>query len=329
MTGSPPVWPRFVIGEDGAPLSSTKRQEWLSARQLGVCATDARKLILSDGRPSAQRRSLVKEKLTSPADLNLAQFLYGREREELIARWVCDEFGIEHNTFLCAGVNARHMATPDGVGNQELCEIKTSSKSFEKTLRSYRDQLLWQLHVTGADRVLLVVEQRTWQDTTFHFQRQTKWVYRDEARISLLARAADDVLAELDAIQSGVVAPPPVGFIYTLTCVCHPDEGIRYVGLSEQPLLRRFRQHVGDAKRPDEKRKPVHAWMREHNVENIRIELLEEVTDSKLLRAREARWIAHLRGHGCRLLNANGFWTVGQDGVWHRADRESGQPIFE
>lgn len=56
----------------------------------------------------------------------------------------------------------------------------------------YRDQLQWQLHVTGSERLLFVVENR------HTLRKESMWVERDEYRIFILARHADAFLLEMD-----------------------------------------------------------------------------------------------------------------------------------
>lgn len=119
------------------------------------------------------------------------------------------------------------------------------------------------------------------------------------------------------------------GYVYTLSCTCHPGDGVRYVGKTTTSLNTRFRGHRRDALRLDEHRKPVHRWMREHGIENIEITLLEAVPEKAMLSAREIRWTAVYRGQGQNLLNANNFWTVGNDGVWHRTSRIDGSAVNE
>lgn len=108
--------------------------------------------------------------------------------------------------------------------------------------------------------------------------------------------------------------PASKNVIYGLTCSCHREQGIRYVGLTSQGLACRMRQHRRDAAKPTKNR--MHLWLREHDVV---ADVLEDVGDRARLRVAEIRWMARLRGQGADLLNGTDFWTVGTDGVWIRA----------
>lgn len=103
--------------------------------------------------------------------------------------------------------------------------------------------------------------------------------------------------------------------IYALTCLCHPEAGIRYVGLTSQGLTYRLRQHRNDSRKSTSVNR-MHAWMREHDVEGAVLEVLD---DRSKLRPAEIRWMARLRGQGADLLNGTDYWTVDADGVWQRA----------
>lgn len=183
---------RFVRGDDGTPITSRHRRSWLAARRNGVTATDARRLVRRDGTLSRQRPAVLAAKLTGYEGPRLRAFEHGIAREPVIAAWVAQRFGIAHNHHLCAGANPRHLATPDGVGERSIAEIKTSVESLDRAVVTYRDQLQWQLHVTGCEQVLLVVE------NTHTLRRDFRWIGRDERRIGVLVEHANAFLADLD-----------------------------------------------------------------------------------------------------------------------------------
>ncbi|WP_022916182.1 YqaJ viral recombinase family protein [Ruania albidiflava] len=191
---------RFARDPGGGVISSANRVAWLRARLWGVTATDARRLVTSRGKVSKQRQRLLAEKLSGRTLPRLPQFAHGIEREPVIAAWVHQRFGIAPSGALCIGRNERHLATPDGIGEHSIAEIKTSVADLDSAARTYADQLQWQLHVTGCERVLFVVEHR------HTLRRDFRWIVRDEARIALLAEHADAFLAELDAARAAWVA---------------------------------------------------------------------------------------------------------------------------
>ncbi|UFU01602.1 YqaJ viral recombinase family protein [Ruania suaedae] len=187
---------RYVRTPAGEVVSSRNRVAWLRARLWGVTATDARRLVTSTGRTSKQRRGLLEAKLTGWAGPRLPQFEHGIVREPIIAAWVHQRFGIAPSAVLCAGSNPRHLATPDGIGTHSIAEIKTSVEDLDAAARTYADQLQWQLHVTGCERVLFVVEHR------HTLRRDFRWVGRDEQRIEMLRTHADEFLVELDQARA-------------------------------------------------------------------------------------------------------------------------------
>ncbi|WP_052367131.1 YqaJ viral recombinase family protein [Paraoerskovia marina] len=195
-----PVRVRFRCDDDGAPVGSDARDAWLAARRSGVTATDCTKIVRQDGTPSVQRAKLLERKVFGEADAHSAAFAHGREREPVIAAWITENWGIEPNALLCEGETSGHLATPDGIGEDAIAEIKTSVHPLRSAVRRYRDQLQWQLHVTGADRSLFVVEHR------HTLEREVCWVTRDEQRIGVLVEHADRFLADLHELADEVEA---------------------------------------------------------------------------------------------------------------------------
>lgn len=181
----------YVFDSLGSPVSSQNEADWLDARRNGITASDARFLLKQNGDRRATRASIISAKLEPRHTVRTEAMVYGIEREPEIAKWVEKEFGIRHNTFLCHGLDARHLATPDGIGDRTICEIKSSTKTWHQNATRYRDQIQWQLHVTGADKCLLVKE-----DPHSH-AIQYGWIARDQIRIRDLATDADELLFEL------------------------------------------------------------------------------------------------------------------------------------
>lgn len=79
--------------------------------------------------------------------------------------------------------------------------------------------------------------------------------------------------------------------IYDLSCLCHPERGVRYVGKTTQGTRARLAEHIKRAKNPHY---PVNHWIAKHGAENIVMAVLEYV-DADGLDAAEERWIAELR----------------------------------
>lgn len=79
--------------------------------------------------------------------------------------------------------------------------------------------------------------------------------------------------------------------IYGLSCNCHPERGIRYVGKTTQGTAARLAEHLKRAKKPHY---PVNHWIAKHGPENIVIQVLEHC-EAQDLNDAEVKWIAELR----------------------------------
>lgn len=110
--------------------------------------------------------------------------------------------------------------------------------------------------------------------------------------------------------------------IYGLSCRCHPNQGVRYIGQTRRGLEKRLYEHLWDSG-PSRKREvdynlPSHNWVRKHGAENIIGEVVEYVEPGKL-DEREIYWIAEFRQKGHDLLNlhpggnSRAGWTHSED----------------
>lgn len=185
--------------------TSDDRVAWLRARSRGVTATDAAKLATS-----ASVDKAVWDKLHGGAFLRSAYLEHGRTREPVIAAWANERFGIQpSSTLFCAEQDRRHLATPDGLrvtesGELELCEIKTTTKSWRSIPRNYLRQVWWQQYVLGAKRTLVVWEEHH-DFVPVATGPQCQWVERDENQIAMLVGFANQMLDAMAAsIESDV-----------------------------------------------------------------------------------------------------------------------------
>jgi group I intron endonuclease len=78
--------------------------------------------------------------------------------------------------------------------------------------------------------------------------------------------------------------------IYGLSLVTDPT--IRYVGLTSVSFAKRFAAHKRNAS--SGKQLPVYGWMRKHGISNVRLTVLEEISDFSLLNKSEIFWIQAL-----------------------------------
>lgn len=121
-------------------------------------------------------------------------------------------------------------------------------------------------------------------------------------------------------------------YIYQVTCTCHPEDGIRYVGQTIVSVASRRGVHLWNARTEESKSYNSHFsnWIRKHGAENVRFSVLEVVTD-KEVDAREEFWIASLRYQGHKLTNIKG--GGGQARGHKRPDQSarmsgSGNPMY-
>jgi len=96
--------------------------------------------------------------------------------------------------------------------------------------------------------------------------------------------------------------------IYGLSCTCHPEKGVRYVGLTTMTVEKRVWKHKSEARLG--KGLPIYNWLRKHGEENLCWEILQSC-DALELNANEILWIAKLREQGNKLMNV----TAGGDGL--------------
>lgn len=181
------------------PDERTDRPAWLERRRHGMSATEVRDLAKGYG---SDKRRIMAEKLDGTRD-DTIQFkphvAHGKSREEAIAKWIEDRFGITAVGELYVNVeDPRKIASPDGVsvspfdGSVVCSEVKTSKhdlmppevaivngyyvprKLKGRTVHyeghfadsGYYDQMQWQMDVLGAAECLFAFEQHDddWSD---------------------------------------------------------------------------------------------------------------------------------------------------------------------
>lgn len=98
----------------------------------------------------------------------------------------------------------------------------------------------------------------------------------------------------------------PLNVIYGLSCTCHPEDGIRYVGQTSVGVDLRLYRHKYAAQNPDAKNDyhvASHRWIRKHGVDNVIATVLEVCESADSLDEREIYWIAEMGTFGGRGLN--------------------------
>lgn len=89
--------------------------------------------------------------------------------------------------------------------------------------------------------------------------------------------------------------------LYTLSCRCHPEAGIRYVGVTSCTVKVRLQQHLNFAGKGSEW--PVSRWLRKHGRDNIIADVQDSAVGWKQAQYMERAWISIGRLGGWSLLN--------------------------
>lgn len=207
---------------------------WLEQRRGGVTATEIRELAKGS---SAFRRQLIVDKITGASkDLSGNRYVErGNVREPIIAAYLEANFEIEPCDLVYSGADPRHLASPDGLSldfrfDRITSEIKTSKHDLSPgeivdnvftgrrpadfaphfASSGYYDQMQWQMHVMGGERVLFAWEQHddNWPDPKpLHDRPLWCWVPRNDERIGQLLEVAERFFVEYDAARVGTLAP--------------------------------------------------------------------------------------------------------------------------
>ena len=131
---------------------------------------------------------------------------------------------------------------------------------------------------------------------------------------------------------------PREGVVYGLSCTCHPEDGIRYVGQTRQDPAKRLMQHRSASNHPSLRKYPVCFWISKHGKANVKMEILERAEDLGMLDDMEIRLIAsHGTFNSPKGLNATagggGFRGVpgvmGGDNVSARLTNDEAGEIYE
>lgn len=185
--------PKIVVDSHGNFVTSENKEAWLEARLNGVTATEAGK-IAAGGK---QKEKLFQAKLTGNIE-SLEPNVYmqhGTDREEYILKYVKEKYGAEHNTYLYeSNHNPHHLATPDGVSEDYVVEVKASIKSLPELIATYNNQMQWQMYVMDVEKVLFVVETHK---NFIPMSTEEAFIVRDDKKIDHLRTQAELFMANL------------------------------------------------------------------------------------------------------------------------------------
>jgi hypothetical protein len=178
---------------DRIVASSEDKDAWLIARNSGVTASNAAKLVSEQSLDS-----ILKSKFYDGFTGNAATD-WGLEREPFLLEWA----NFPQNKFLFRSIeNERFMATPDGIrvdaeGKLELCQVKTTGKPMPKIPAHYYRQIQWEMFVMDAVRCYFVVEVHE-DFVPISLEPQLEIFERDEEVIASLKTLAHALLVRLD-----------------------------------------------------------------------------------------------------------------------------------
>lgn len=94
--------------------------------------------------------------------------------------------------------------------------------------------------------------------------------------------------------------------------MCHPEDGIRYVGQTSQGLRVRLACHKATSKRASKSH--VNSWIRKHS-QNIEVQLIETCDSIEDMNEREIFWISHFRSVKDDMVNIGSGGDVGNRGI--------------
>jgi len=180
-------------------VRSTDREAWLEARTRGVTAT----AVAESATPSGFAQHV--QSWDEPPFEGNGYTDFGTWAEPYLMRYAHDEHGILPSDWLIAGEVGWHLGTPDGLSPDHtlIGEAKTGRTVPASVPRKHRDQILWNLHITGAERCLYLFQPRAVADDGSYYlgliEPITFWVERDEDRIADLVQVAHRVMEAKEA----------------------------------------------------------------------------------------------------------------------------------
>jgi len=189
-----------MITPDRFIVQSRYHDEWIAARKTGVTATE-----IATAATEAGFDQILDQRLF-PTGRNFTNqyMVFGSAAEHDIMRFAHTEFGILESDWLIAGANVRHLATPDGLSpdHTRIAEAKTTGEDWKTPPAKYVRQAMWQMHVTGAERCLLLWQLRVPDARGWFYlgwlEPKFKWIDRDDAEIGKLVAVADRLLEITD-----------------------------------------------------------------------------------------------------------------------------------
>lgn len=190
-----------VLNDRGEPVRIDDKESWGAARMNGVSASDINKIVSPTLKISTQQEKLLEYKLGLKIafDIPNSYTTHGNDREAIVLGWAAGNFNVVENRFLFHGENVQHFATPDGLGEDFVVEVKTSLKPLEQIRQGYMNQMQWQMHVIGVDKCLFLVEEHE------NFEAKGidyEWIEKDNDRVDFLVENVNKFIARLNEAKT-------------------------------------------------------------------------------------------------------------------------------
>lgn len=188
-----------MISADRFIADSHDRTRWNAARSTGVTAT----MVSNAATPAGFVTVAASMGVPDVHVEGNPYFDFGNEQEVEMMRWAHETHQILPNSWLLAGENPRHLATPDGLSltHDLIAECKTTGTDWVTVPAKYRRQVQWQLHVTGAERCLFIWQLRIPEGDYFRpawWEPKHVWFERDETMIADLVEVAGRLMEVTD-----------------------------------------------------------------------------------------------------------------------------------
>lgn len=183
---------RFIV-------QSRHRDDWLEARARGVTAT----AVAECATPSGFAAHVAS--WSEPPFEGNGYTEFGSWAERFVMEHAHREYGILPNDWMIQGETPWQYGTPDGLSldHSLIAEAKTGGTVPASVKRQHRDQCLWNLHISGAERCLYLFQLRAVaNDGSFYLgliEPVTFWVDRDEKRIAQLVEVAHRIMEAKEA----------------------------------------------------------------------------------------------------------------------------------
>lgn len=177
---------------DRVVCDSADREAWMLARRPGLGASDVAAYAKPESWPLYLRAKLAHGTFTGNSYTDRGHRLEGP---------ILASQGLQQNTLMFHAVDEPlFFATPDGVTDTELAQVKTTKHAGGRRIRvpaAHRRQMWWEQYVTGYDTTRYIVLRYDADGNPLTMEPEVVIFDRDDAEIRKLLNIARPVLAAL------------------------------------------------------------------------------------------------------------------------------------